>query len=1017
MPRKTARRKDESTKSNTDKRQTSILDLFAKKRHQKCGVTTSEKVCMGVGSNSVDSASDDDVQVISVRGSRPMGSESIYFSHNHAIMPGADIFMDGGEKSSGVSKLTLRRSTGTGTASTVVLPQNTQTTARNCTNSLHGSVSTQANDSGCSVKTDTAVGSPGEVVTGVQRSRKRKASGTNQQKRKPSFKGQISQSDCKKSKRSRCCEDVKSEENVRKYSFPPLPCSNSCVPSCSQSSIEDSGVDTMTSKQESGSAYMHKQLDSAPAIQMTSDQSASNSPGINPNPNLDLTGLKSSNLDSELIGLDGPEVTSEDTSSQLTISESPTLVGISQESQRNSRDSQEVESGRTSVESQSTIDTPQYLPYYIENFKLVIKTILEDEFFSYLFDAEDLLSTETFCSSLSDQAQKLYVRLFLRKHKWLCVRKIQYPKIALDLDPFLKELVDVGLLWDESKLEGLEVCLNLLPADELRGYAKKMHVDVTNQRMPMIVESLLKQSKQRTVGAMFGMKSDLEDTMFRRVKCLVGPCYRLRDAPCQVFLRCMMLFSLTSTAFEDDDQANSQQLYQILQVNRGLITYPTYKIQRTTKIYRSKDDLLQFQTALNIYSEILGAIESHAFDAGVNLYNQAKLLYAEHCANEELISFELSLPTFLRVYTAGSVYIRVLNQGVEVLQKVKKYAEANEVLEELLNQSLHCQHYRGHWWDRLALNLDQHLKSPDKSLDVIRKGLSDLHVRSGRRLALYQRSQKICESPSNKKLKKRQKEFKHNKVQEAPKVTIQGRLLPKSILGAHSHFVSPDSADGNSQDVTLCRVEQVAISHYKKEGYDQGIHGESSTFFVLLHLYFWDIIFMDDIPDVFYNKYQTAPLDMRTEEFYTNRKRPINKRLKWLKKASEEELLEHLEKVWSEHDGQVCATMNWERFDDLEQAKTLVRAFKGEFMSGVFKRIIRDPRHTSSGMPDLVVWNTTDNTFRLVEVKGPGDKLSTKQILWLDYFLSLGATAEVCHVVGVGARKLMHSTSRESQEM
>jgi hypothetical protein len=67
-----------------------------------------------------------------------------------------------------------------------------------------------------------------------------------------------------------------------------------------------------------------------------------------------------------------------------------------------------------------------------------------------------------------------------------------------------------------------------------------------------------------------------------------------------------------------------------------------------------------------------------------------------------------------------------------------------------------------------------------------------------------------------------------------------------------------------------------------------GIHGESSTFFVLLFLYFWDIIFMDDIPDVFYNKYQMAPLDMRSEEFYLNRKRPINKRLKWLKNASEE---------------------------------------------------------------------------------------------------------------------------------
>jgi hypothetical protein len=57
--------------------------------------------------------------------------------------------------------------------------------------------------------------------------------------------------------------------------------------------------------------------------------------------------------------------------------------------------------------------------------------------------------------------------------------------------------------------------------------------------------------------------------------------------------------------------------------------------------------------------------------------------------------------------------------------------------------------------------------------------------------------------------------------------------------------------------------------------------------------------------------------------------------------------------------------MNWERFESLEQAKTLVQAFQGEFMAGVFKRILKDPRNTSSGMPDLVVWNKTEKTFRV----------------------------------------------------
>lgn len=37
---------------------------------------------------------------------------------------------------------------------------------------------------------------------------------------------------------------------------------------------------------------------------------------------------------------------------------------------------------------------------------------------------------------------------------------------------------------------------------------------------------------------------------------------------------------------------------------------------------------------------------------------------------------------------------------------------------------------------------------------------------------------------------------------------------------------------------------------------------------------------------------------------------------------------------------------------------------------------------------------------RIVEVKGPNDTLSVKQEVWLDYLVSCGAVAEVCHVEG-----------------
>ena len=42
----------------------------------------------------------------------------------------------------------------------------------------------------------------------------------------------------------------------------------------------------------------------------------------------------------------------------------------------------------------------------------------------------------------------------------------------------------------------------------------------------------------------------------------------------------------------------------------------------------------------------------------------------------------------------------------------------------------------------------------------------------------------------------------------------------------------------------------------------------------------------------------------------------------------------------------------------------------------------------------------------MVEVKGPGDRLSTNQKLWIDELMSLNANIEVCRVVAIGAKRL-----------
>lgn len=44
----------------------------------------------------------------------------------------------------------------------------------------------------------------------------------------------------------------------------------------------------------------------------------------------------------------------------------------------------------------------------------------------------------------------------------------------------------------------------------------------------------------------------------------------------------------------------------------------------------------------------------------------------------------------------------------------------------------------------------------------------------------------------------------------------------------------------------------------------------------------------------------------------------------------------------------------------------------GKLLIEIFKRFSTDNRHTRSGFPDLVVWNSETFKMAVVEVKGPG---------------------------------------------
>ncbi|XP_076791398.1 fanconi-associated nuclease 1 [Arvicanthis niloticus] len=640
-------------------------------------------------------------------------------------------------------------------------------------------------------------------------------------------------------------------------------------------------------------------------------------------------------------------------------------------------------------------------PYYLRSFLLVLRAILENEEDMQLFDDQEKGIITKFYQ-LSANGQKLYVRLFQRKLTWIKMTKLEYEEIALDLSPVVEELKDSGFLQTESELQELSDVLELLSAPELKALAKTFHLVSPGGQKQQLVDAFLKLARQRSVCTWGKTQPGVRAVILKRAKDLAGRSLRVCKGPRAVFSRILLLFSLTDSMEDEEAACGGQgQLSTVLLVNLGRMEFPQYTISRKTQIFRDREDLIRYAAAAHMLSDISAAMASGNWEEAKELSQSAKRDW-DQLKSHPSLRYHEALPLFLRCFTVGWIYTRISSRAVEVLERLHMYEEAVQELENLLSQKTYCLDSRGRWWDRLALNLHQHLKQLEEAIRCIREGLADPHVRTGHRLSLYQRAVRLRESPSCKKYKHLLSRLPEVAVGDVKHVTITGRLCPQHGMGK-SVFVI-EGGDPTNPTTVLCSVEELALDYYRQSGFDQGIHGEGSTFSTLCGLLLWDIIFMDGIPDVFRNAYQASPLDLLTDSFFSSREQALEARLQLIHSAPAESLRAWVTEAWQAQQGRVASLVSWDRFTSLQQAQDLVSCLGGPVLSGVCRRLAADFRHCRGGLPDLVVWNSQRLHCKLVEVKGPSDRLSCKQMIWLDELQKLGADVEVCHVVAVGAK-------------
>ena len=96
--------------------------------------------------------------------------------------------------------------------------------------------------------------------------------------------------------------------------------------------------------------------------------------------------------------------------------------------------------------------------------------------------------------------------------------------------------------------------------------------------------------------------------------------------------------------------------------NTGRVIFPCYDIIREKQIFRHKNDLCEFEKSISFESRISEVVDSKQFENVIPIFEEANNFFDEILNDESMTSHVLSLPTFLRKFTSGSVMAYVLTK-------------------------------------------------------------------------------------------------------------------------------------------------------------------------------------------------------------------------------------------------------------------------------------------------------------------------------------------------------------------
>jgi tetratricopeptide (TPR) repeat protein len=168
---------------------------------------------------------------------------------------------------------------------------------------------------------------------------------------------------------------------------------------------------------------------------------------------------------------------------------------------------------------------------------------------------------------------------------------------------------------------------------------------------------------------------------------------------------------------------------------------------------------------------------------------------------------------------------------------------------------------------------------------------------------------------------------------------------------------------------------------------------ENSLINSLFGLLCWPAIFAP-LPGAFFHPFQRGPVDLLNEDFQQRRTELFQA---CFAELDDGRYADTIRQRFVDKWGVQSPFVFWGALNEdlLEQALACLPA---EHLKHWFNRLLLDIKANRAGMPDLIQFWPQHKTYRMIEVKGPGDRLQDNQLRWLEFCHQHQMPVAVCYV-------------------